>query len=148
MFSVTQLRIFETHVCQREAIQQQKPTFQWNWKRYNLNFKISFHFSELSDRALRVNYWDIMAVSISGLRRNIKNVAHNYTDAQVRFYDVLHRLMTISYCFHSVLMTFHNVFSFVKCSDVYKSFDDIAPDYFWGKINLIEGLVVSFHSEG
>jgi hypothetical protein len=24
-----------------------------------------------------------MAVSISGLRRNIKNVAHNYTDAQV-----------------------------------------------------------------
>ena len=25
-----------------------------------------------------------MAVSISGLRRNIKNVAHNYTDAQVK----------------------------------------------------------------
>ena len=25
-----------------------------------------------------------MAVSIAGLRRNIKNVAHNYTDAQVR----------------------------------------------------------------
>ena len=24
------------------------------------------------------------SVSISGLRRNIKNVAHNYTDAQVR----------------------------------------------------------------
>ena len=24
-----------------------------------------------------------MAVNISGLRRNIKNVAHNYTDAQV-----------------------------------------------------------------
>ena len=24
-----------------------------------------------------------MAVSIAGLRRNIKNVAHNYTDAQV-----------------------------------------------------------------
>ncbi len=45
-------------------------------------------------------------------------------------------------------MTFHNVFSFVKCSDVYKSFDDIASDYFCGKINLIEGLVVSFHSEG
>ena len=27
---------------------------------------------------------DTMAVNISGLRRNIKNVAHNYTDAQVR----------------------------------------------------------------
>ena len=25
-----------------------------------------------------------MAVSIAGLRRNIKNVAHNYTDAQVK----------------------------------------------------------------
>ena len=25
-----------------------------------------------------------MAVNISGLRRNIKNVAHNYTDAQAR----------------------------------------------------------------
>ena len=25
-----------------------------------------------------------MAVNISGLRRNIKNVAHNYTDAQVK----------------------------------------------------------------
>ena len=28
-----------------------------------------------------------MAVSIAGLRRNIKNVAHNYTDAQVRNED-------------------------------------------------------------
>ena len=26
---------------------------------------------------------DIMAANISGLRRNIKNIAHNYTDAQV-----------------------------------------------------------------
>ena len=28
-----------------------------------------------------------MAVNISGLRRNIKNVAHNYTDAQVKGAD-------------------------------------------------------------
>ena len=31
-----------------------------------------------------------MAVSIAGLRRNIKNVAHNYTDAQVSFDLILH----------------------------------------------------------
>ena len=29
-----------------------------------------------------------MAVSIAGLRRNIKNVAHNYTDAQVTIYKL------------------------------------------------------------
>ena len=28
---------------------------------------------------------DIMAANILGLRRNIKNIAHNYTDAQARY---------------------------------------------------------------
>ena len=34
-------------------------------------------------RSLPKSWWLTMAVSIAGLRRNIKNVAHNYTDAQV-----------------------------------------------------------------
>ena len=32
----------------------------------------------------KIRCWMEMAVNISGIRRNIKNVAHNYTDAQVR----------------------------------------------------------------
>lgn len=38
-----------------------------------------------------------MAVNISGLRRNIKNVAHNYTDAQVNLENSYHFCLSTNF---------------------------------------------------
>ena len=44
-----------------------------------------------------------MAVNLSGIRRNFKNVAHNYTDAQVNIINCL-------FCINKIDIYIHNTF--------------------------------------
>lgn len=62
-------------------------------------YKIFIIIFSLQGRLLHV--WIEMAVNISGIRRNIKNVAHNYTDAQVKHFSKENKL------FRSLLQTLY-----------------------------------------